>query len=59
MCMALDRWGEIADALMIRDERLSEEARRLLSDVDAGRDNTLNPAVTEPTVAEPTLAGKE
>ena len=58
MCMALDRWGEIEEALRIRDVQLEAEARKLLRDADAGRSNLLRPEITGPAVAEPVLAGK-
>jgi hypothetical protein len=44
----LDRWGEIEEALRIRDGQLEEEARKLLQN-----------AVDEPAIARPAFAGKE
>jgi len=48
MCMALDRWGEIEEALRIREGQLEEEACKLLND-----------AAGEPAVTELVTAGKE
>jgi len=40
MCLSLDRWGEITEALRIRDVQLEEKARELLEkreDSDASK----------------------